>query len=1020
MNAPNTIIKLVEHFHQQIDLYKAGGINETQTRIQFIDPFFAALGWDISNQQQVADIYQDVVHEDTLKISDAKKAKAPDYSFRIGGVRKFFVEAKKPAVNVGTNISAAFQLRRYGWSAKLTLSILTDFEEFSVYDCRIMPHKNDPASQGIVKYFKYTEYVERWAEIYQIFSKEAVLNGSLEKFAESKVKAGVTVDQAFLQEIETWRQNLAANIAWRNPQINQRDLNFAVQITINRIVFLRICEDRGIEIYEQLLNLLRLNNIYQELGRLFINADYRYNSGLFHFQPEKGREEPDDFTLNLTIEDYPLRAIIKKLYPPESPYEFSVIPVEILGQVYEQFLGKVITLSAGRQVVVEDKPEVRKAGGVYYTPSYIVDYIVKETIGKVLEGKRPEKVQNVAIIDPACGSGSFLIVAYQFLLDWYLHEYLQNTNKYKNKIYQVSSNNWRLTASERKRILLNHIYGIDIDQQAVETTKLSLLLKVLEGESGETITKQLEFLKERALPDLDYNIQCGNSLIDGKFYHNNQLNLLDEEIAYGVNVFDWETGFAVIMKRGGFDVVIGNPPYIRIQALKEWASLEVEFYKEQYVSASKGNYDIYVVFVEKGLNLLKPNGYLGFILPHKFFNAQYGELLRSLIADNKSLNKIIYFGDEQVFSEATTYTCLLFLSKEKNKSFEFHKVNNLLDWSTQENNKDIMTQIFPISHISNNEWNFVMGKDQSWFSKLDRIPIKLGDIAHLFVGLQTDADDIFILEQVALENQQVLCKCQATGKLHWLENEFLKYLLKGSLNISRYCLKNVNKRLIFPYVTLNNKSVLLSLNEYQDKFPLTWNYIQEHQQGLASRNKGNMGENWYGYVYKKNHTRFNSPKLLVPAIGTGSCFAADLNGDYYFVGSGGGGGGGYGISLSATINISYLYLLGILNSQLINNFLRLISTPFRGGYIALNRQFISKIPIRLLDLSKPNDNLVHNRMIQLVEQMLFLHEQLNQAQTPPAKKRVQQQINATDRQINQLVYELYELTDEEIAIVEGL
>jgi len=538
MTAPPNIIQLIDNFHSSINLYRAGSLNETKTRIEFIDPFFAALGWDVRNEQQASDIYKDVVHEDSLKISDARKAKAPDYSFRVGGVRKFFVEAKKPSVNVGKNISAAFQVRRYGWSAKLSLSILTDFEEFSVYDCRIMPNKNDPASQARIKHFQYTEYVDKWEEIYNLFSKEAVLNGSLEKFAETKVKAGITVDKAFLQEIENWRENLAANIAWRNLQIQQRELNFAVQMTINRIVFLRICEDRGIEIYEQLFNLLRLKNIYQELGRLFINADYRYNSGLFHFQTEKGRDEPDDFTLNLKIDDTTLKPIIRKLYLPESPYEFSVIPVEILGQVYEQFLGKVITLSASRQAVIEDKPEVRKAGGVYYTPSYIVDYIVKETIGKVLEGKKPEKIQEITILDPACGSGSFLIVAYQFLLDWYLQQYLQNFKKYKSKIYQITASNWRLTSTERKRILLTHIYGVDIDQQAVETSKLSLLLKVLEGESGETITKHLTLFKERALPDLDNNIQCGNSLIDGEFYQNNKLNLLDEDTAYRVNIFD--------------------------------------------------------------------------------------------------------------------------------------------------------------------------------------------------------------------------------------------------------------------------------------------------------------------------------------------------------------------------------------------------------------------------------------------------------------------------------------------------
>jgi len=419
MKVPTQIIELIKQFNQELELYRSSNFNETQTRNQFIDPLFDALGWDLSNKNQVPEVYRDVVLEERLKISNNQKTKAPDYSFRIGGVRKFFVEAKKPAVKIDTNISASFQLRRYGWSAQLPISILTDFEEFAVYDCRIMPHKNDRANIARIKFYKYTEYVEKWTEIYHLFSKEAVLKGSLEKLLESKIKGEISVDQAFLAEIETWRFNLATNLVLVNPKLKARELNFAVQITINRIIFLRICEDRGIEPYEQLFNLLKLENIYQELGRLFINADYRYNSGLFHFQSEKGRESYDDFTLNLKIEDYPLREIIKKLYYPESPYEFSVIPVEILGQVYEQFLGKIINLSLSRQVIVEEKPEVRKAGGVYYTPSYIVDYIIEHTIGKLLENKKPEEIKDLTILDPSCGSGSFLIVAYQFLLDWY-------------------------------------------------------------------------------------------------------------------------------------------------------------------------------------------------------------------------------------------------------------------------------------------------------------------------------------------------------------------------------------------------------------------------------------------------------------------------------------------------------------------------------------------------------------------------------------------------------------------------
>lgn len=1011
MSAPSNIIQLVDSFHQQIEVYRAGGLNETQTRIQFIDPFFEALGWDVRNKKQATNLYQEVIHEDSLKISDANKAKAPDYSFRIGGIRKFFVEAKKPAVNVGQNISAAFQVRRYGWSAKLILSILTDFEEFSVYDCRIMPNKNDPAVTSRVKYFHYTEYIEKWEEIYNLFSKEAVLNGALEKFAESQIKGEITVDQAFLQEIEIWRENLAANIVWRNSQIKPRELNFAVQMTINRIIFLRICEDRGIEPYQQLYTLLKFENIYQELGRLFINADYRYNSGLFHFQNEKGREQPDDFTLNLQIDDSILKSILKKLYPPESPYEFSVIPVEILGQVYEQFLGKVIKISPSRQAVIEDKPEVRKAGGVYYTPSYIVDYIIKETIGKILSGKKPEKIQEITILDPACGSGSFLIVAYQFVLDWYLQQYLQNPKKYKDKFYQISSTNWRLTSSERKRILLTHIYGVDIDQQAVETTKLSLLLKVLEGESGETITRQLELLKERALPDLDRNILCGNSLISGQFYNNIQMNLLDEDTTYRVNVFDWEASFPQIMKRGGFDIIIGNPPYIRIQALKEWANLEVEFYKQKFIAASKGNYDIYVVFVEQGLNLLKQDGSLGFILPHKFFNAQYGASLRKIITQGKYLEKIVYFGDQQVFSGATTYTCLLFLNKNQTIEKTFIQVNDLSQWML---NGDTEEEWNINTNVAGESWHFSKITDADFLNKFKQHPfIRLSEItANISQGIRTSANDIYVVDLIAQENNILQVYSKALQEVVTIESNLTYRFLQGR-EIKPYQLLYSNKLVIIPYELTRVNVNLMNEDKLQLQFPLTFAYLTRNKQFLENREKGRMiGTRWYGYIYPKNIELMQKSKILVPDIANRCSFVWDEKGDYAFT-------SGYGITLKADVQLSIPYILGLLNSKVLDFYLKRISTVIRGGFFRYFTQFIEQLPIRLIDFGNNREKNIHDRIVQLVEQMLNLHQRLTEAQTPPAKKMIQQQIQATDRQINQLVYQLYELTNEEIDIVEN-
>ena len=430
MPPPPILHQLVQRFEDNLPAYRSGHYNEAQLRQEFLNPFFDALGWDVFNRQGYAEAYKDVVHEDAIKVSGGTRA--PDYCFRAGGTRKFFVEAKKPSVNIKEDISPTFQLRRYAWSAKLPLSILTDFEEFAVFDCRSRPDRSDKASTGRLMMLTFREYLEKWDEIAAIFSREAVLKGSFDRYAEAATgKRGTAeVDDAFLAEIERWRDLLSRNIALRNPQLNQRELNYAVQMTIDRIIFLRIAEDRGIEPAEALRSATRSPNIYANLIQLFQRADQRYNSGLFHFHAEKEQTDaPDKLTPSLVIDDKPLKDILGNLYYPDSPYEFSVLPADILGQVYEQFLGKVIRLTAGHHAIVEDKPEVKKAGGVFYTPTYIVDYIVKHTLGALLEDKKPGdkgvgKGEPLRVLDPACGSGSFLLGAYQYLLDWYRDGYI--------------------------------------------------------------------------------------------------------------------------------------------------------------------------------------------------------------------------------------------------------------------------------------------------------------------------------------------------------------------------------------------------------------------------------------------------------------------------------------------------------------------------------------------------------------------------------------------------------------------
>ena len=409
MSAPAKIIQLVNQFKENYNQYKLSSFNEENLKIEFLNPFFEELGWDIQNKKGFSQQYKDVVFEDSIKVGHSTLA--PDYSFRYGGVRKFFVEAKKPSENIDFNAKYSYQLRRYAWSAKLPISILTDFEEFAVYNTRIKPNENDKPSIARIFYYRYTEYIDKWDEIYSIFSKEAIPKGAFDRFADDdKLKRGTSeVDEEFLKEIEGWRSVLALNLALRNKDLTKRQLNDSVQKTIDRLIFLRICEDRGIENYGLLQSKQNVKDVYSHLKQLFLIADDKYNSGLFNFSYEKNRTEPDELTLNLNVDDKVLKDIIKRLYPPTSPYAFSVIPIEILGQVYERFLGNIIDLKPNHKAIVELKPEVRKAGGVYYTPQYIVNYIVENSVCILLANKTAEDAKKLKILDPACGSGSFLI-----------------------------------------------------------------------------------------------------------------------------------------------------------------------------------------------------------------------------------------------------------------------------------------------------------------------------------------------------------------------------------------------------------------------------------------------------------------------------------------------------------------------------------------------------------------------------------------------------------------------------------
>ncbi len=1018
MGLPKEIVDLIERFDRNRETYLSGQYNEALLRQDFLNPFFEALGWDMANKAGYAEAYRDVIHEDALKIGGATKA--PDYCFRIGSVKKFFVEAKKPSVNLKDDVSPAFQLRRYAWSAKLPLSILTDFEEFAVYDCRIKPVQTDKASTGRVIYFTYQDYAAKWDEIVSVFSREAVLKGSFDKYAESsKLKKGTaTVDDAFLTEIEDWRDMLAKNIALRNADLTTRELNFAVQRTIDRIVFLRICEDRGIEEYGKLQTQLNGTNVYKRLVQLFSQADDRYNSGLFHFQREKERhEEPDKLTPNISIDDKPLKDIINRLYYPESPYEFSVLSADILGQVYEQFLGKVIRLTAGHQAKVEEKPEVRKAGGVYYTPKYIVDYIVKNTVGKLVEDKKPKEVEKLTILDPACGSGSFLLGAYQYLLDWHLKWYIENEPDKWAKVKQPSiyqgpspdpnTQNWNLTTSEKKRILLNNIYGVDIDSQAVEVTKLSLLLKVLEGENNQSLANQLRMFHERALPDLGDNIKCGNSLVGPDYYQ--QQTMLDDEERYRVNVFDWEKEFSEITKTGGFDAVIGNPPYVRQESLSEFK----DYFKTHY-EAFDGTADLYAYMMERSVKLLREGGRFSFIVSSSFLRTTYGEPLRRMLKKHAAVLRIVDFGGLPVFANAKdTYVCIPLLTKGKQPArVEVTKIPSL---EIQDLHEYATDNTFSVPHdrLSPAAWALKSDEEAAVFDKIMNAGKPLGDYVErkFFRGLLTGLNEAFELN----ESQR-----QAIVKGNRASETLIKPFLGGQ-DIRRYLINNDGRYLIvIPSGWTRAELSKANIGSSQLSEREAWSWFSKEHPKLAShlapyadacRKRQDQGQYWWELRSCDYYEYFDRPKIIFPDICKGPRFYLDQSGIYL-------------ANTAYCLGVDDPYLLGILNSKLFWFAISNISIPFgirAGEYrYRLIYQYMEKVPIRVIDENNKGDKAKHDRMKALVDQMLTFLKKMADIKTDHEKNSLQRHIDAVDQQIDQLVYELYGLTEKEIRVMDPL
>ena len=893
------IKQLVEKYHFLEKEGKLKDYNEEATKKGFIEPLFRALGWDIENLNEVS-------------VEETISKKRVDYGFRLDGIPKFFLEAKSLREEDIINLKYVQQAIDYAWMKSCTWAVLTNFRTLVIFNAE---EKNkDPRMNRFLMFNNPKDYLENPS--FLLLSKDAIKKGELDKKAEQvgRKELKKPVDKALLDDITNFREILYNSIRKNNPnkKLSEEDIEEAVQRIIDRLIFIRNAEDRGLE-PEELRSRLRewsdsnKKDLVKILSETYSNYDKTYNSKLF------SKHLCDD----VYIDNKALEAVIDGLYESKDKlysYDFSLLSADILGNIYEQYLGRILK-KVGKTNKLEASKTKRKSEGIYYTPTYIVDYIIKNTLSEYIKTHKENDIENVKVLDPACGSGSFLLKAYNTLESyWWEKGKLDET-----KLEEYGS------YSKKVDIVKNNIFGVDLDQKAVEIAQLNLLLKITE--------------KKKRLPILQNNIKCGNSLID------------DSKIAED-KAFKWNEEFAEIMDNGGFDIVVGNPPYERTLYLEK----EKEYYSKTYES-SYGSYDILVLFIEKALQLLREDGYLGFIVSNKFLVSDYGKKLRELLLKNYRIIRIIDLADaKRVFPDALVSTAIIII--QKNKTTSDYKIKVFVaDKNTVTFDEGKFIGVLLNKFVSSDgTFNIRYNKAKDTiYNKLNKMR-KFGDIFNIRTGIM--------------------------GFEYWKMEPFLHDGRKGKLDIK------------------------IATNSYIEKYRFLWGkevnlYKRTFSEPYINIETAPINKQTKELFLTKN-------KILVRGVAKELTATLDEEGTGFLV--------AVHSIITQDSNYEPRLILALLNSDLFN-------------WIHEDRFYLGRIPegslkypvsfLKALPIPEQINEGLKKKVLQLVEQRLSLNRKISELgdKRTDEYKRYVDKITMVDNEINEEIYRIYGINEEEKKII---
>lgn len=944
--ARQVVRELAADFGSHQDSLLSSNYSELALRQDYLDKLFTALGWDVTHTTQKNPFRQEVRVEKNVVDGSAKRR--ADYAFYVNPNfrdAKFYVEAKKPTTALAS-LDNYFQAIRYGWNSQVPLVILTDFQELHILDCRYKPDI-DTILERRIKRYHFSEYSDPriFAEIYYLFAREEVASGSLDKYVDSLPKrrgkraaSGFPkaqyqkIDEAFLEELDSHREVLARTLKRENPSLTGEILTEITQRILDRLVFVRFLEDKLIEPEQHISALGHKQNSWPSFLALSRKLDSTYNGIVFKKHPVLDSD-------GLVVDNKVFSSICQRLAHANSPYDFNAIPIHILGSIYERFLGKVIVVTEKR-ARLEEKPEVRKAGGVYYTPEYIVHYIAEETVRSTIQGKTPTQIASMRFLDIACGSGSFLLGVYDVLLQYHRDWFNTNPQKAKDEdCVKHTDGTLHLTLGKRREILLNNIFGIDLDSQAVEVAQLSLYLKLLEEESLETArTYQLEF-HTTLLPSLADNVLCGNSLIEPDILEGGKVSPDLERL---INPLDIKAKLHRTLAKGGFDAIVGNPPYVRPHRI---SPLEKEYLWDHYSSFTH-KADLYTCFLERATSLLRPGGRLGYILSRGWLLLNSFQALRLHLLSNYRIQAIVDL-PYRVFADASVDTAIVLLEKDAAAS----------RWKTaidiREGTLGTMGAVFrTLRHIPQrafkttfqNVFDISLSSETENVKEKMRKGPKLGDVFRIAFGLKTGDDSRFL----------------HSTPHHHVED---RPLLRGE-DINRYAV------------------------DYKGEY--VW-YVPAVMR--SHRKTARPGE----------PQRFEQPKVLVKDTTTQLSCAYDDQGYYVkdaliIIPASG-----------TTAPIPLRAIAGLINSKAMTFYFR---TTF--STIHVQTEELASLPLPLPAMADQH----YPRLVSLVDQLERALAEGAKAQTHKEQERLRAKADTLDHHIDQLVYLLYGLDQDDVGVVE--